>query len=809
MSTMRHFLDNLEADSADRGWNCLRIRGSAPLRSVPFGALSLSGLEFPRDGRTGAAVAELVEQIRERLPRRGLLLIDAVGALDELSFGVVSAVNERLRIPLVVGDVRARGLTALADRSHVAGIPYLVELAPLGYRQIEKQIHTRLGAPVEESTMSEIFAMSGGYAEMGVAIVESARAEGTLALVNDVWCAKASLWSDLLVGLMAELLVDVSPEERDVLALLSISTIMDQQSLLSTIDRTLLERLESAGLIEPRSIDGTDTFVVSPPLLAEHFRHKLAPLARGRLAEHLQDADVTPFAGPSVVVPEADHIDAISVRVLHEVIRSRSTVARSDFVAQPTVANALTYLRNLMSASVEWSDVVFILKMVEPLGSDAESAEFLILTAHAFALVRADVTEALEMLDAGEPEFSADLAPLFAVARADISIRTGDLNAAAGMLALDLNDSPGWVNDSVWESRAYVAAGMADFEAARVALDAHARAGRTLSSRGAVAEVLTLIGEGNVSEAERRSRVAFSRARRDADPIGLWRTAYAVTAAQLVQGRFGGSISLLNSIIALGSPPHICEPEASGIFSAAEVIAERTGKSLASLVQIRGEALRHRVGGLFPGMDQAWVSVSRVSQRRGEVDRSVWDEAVSLFRRGGRFAGVITMMTALGTTTEQDRVDEFRSLTEGLASPFIQACVRYAVAVATRDSALALAASDGLRTIGCYGLAFDAVARLAEWADAAADADTASLARQIAGEIELAASVYLGDLRARSRSASLTRREEEVVRLVRSGLSNPEIAQRLHISVRTAETHVYRVMRKLGLDSRADAVGAP
>ncbi|MGA9876049.1 MAG: helix-turn-helix transcriptional regulator, partial [Solirubrobacteraceae bacterium] len=50
----------------------------------------------------------------------------------------------------------------------------------------------------------------------------------------------------------------------------------------------------------------------------------------------------------------------------------------------------------------------------------------------------------------------------------------------------------------------------------------------------------------------------------------------------------------------------------------------------------------------------------------------------------------------------------------------------------------------------------------------------------------------------------LTPREAQLVELAARGLTNAEIAETLVLSSRTVETHIYRAMRKLGINDRRD-----
>jgi DNA-binding NarL/FixJ family response regulator len=53
---------------------------------------------------------------------------------------------------------------------------------------------------------------------------------------------------------------------------------------------------------------------------------------------------------------------------------------------------------------------------------------------------------------------------------------------------------------------------------------------------------------------------------------------------------------------------------------------------------------------------------------------------------------------------------------------------------------------------------------------------------------------------------TLTGRELDVLRLIAQGLSNNEIGRELFISDTTVKTHVTRLLQKLGLRDRAQAI---
>jgi DNA-binding NarL/FixJ family response regulator len=99
----------------------------------------------------------------------------------------------------------------------------------------------------------------------------------------------------------------------------------------------------------------------------------------------------------------------------------------------------------------------------------------------------------------------------------------------------------------------------------------------------------------------------------------------------------------------------------------------------------------------------------------------------------------------------------------------------------------------------------------------AASGDTAlsvELANSMLGEVHRLAAVPPGTTRpkgpdeasATSGEGVITKREEEVLQLIAEGLSTPEVAARLYISVKTVKNHLASIYEKLDSRDRTQAV---
>jgi DNA-binding NarL/FixJ family response regulator len=123
-------------------------------------------------------------------------------------------------------------------------------------------------------------------------------------------------------------------------------------------------------------------------------------------------------------------------------------------------------------------------------------------------------------------------------------------------------------------------------------------------------------------------------------------------------------------------------------------------------------------------------------------------------------------------------------------------------------------ATDGLMTVSREYEAIGAVGLAAEAADAAFRACAPGARRDLSAagwrRDNLLASGPAAALPwwSGSPAARLSRREREIAELAVAGLSSPDIAAHLVLSVRTVENHLHRIYAKLGVTGRTDLPAA-
>lgn len=150
--------------------------------------------------------------------------------------------------------------------------------------------------------------------------------------------------------------------------------------------------------------------------------------------------------------------------------------------------------------------------------------------------------------------------------------------------------------------------------------------------------------------------------------------------------------------------------------------------------------------------------------------------------------------------------EPLRALSERCDAPLTAAYAEQAAGMAAGDGSRLLATAEKLAGIGTTRYACECAALAAEAFADAGRADSARRATARAHEFHA-----LGQLGAMPQihgvdptAVKLTPREAQLVDLAGRGLTNAEIADRLVLSVRTVESHIYNAMQKLGVTNRRD-----
>lgn len=288
---------------------------------------------------------------------------------------------------------------------------------------------------------------------------------------------------------------------------------------------------------------------------------------------------------------------------------------------------------------------------------------------------------------------------------------------------------------------------------------------------------------------------------------GEWDDAVAETMAGLSQSHdMGGSVAdmWLWCLLARLAVARDQREETARALAQAELAAAQGGQGLdqvawvaALLAERRGDVAEavSTIGLLWDGLEE-----------RG-LDYYVWDIAPDVVRLGlraddrPRVDRVLAALDAICERSPDSSAPMVAARCRGLADRDPESCLVALERLATRKA--------GARPVELALLQAEA----ADVLDAAGRPDEAGALREAARPVlDRVGAVPYGvpgiQATSPSRSAatfgwdSLTTRELEVVTLLAESLSNAEIAERLHRSRRTVESHLSHVYTKLGLSSR-------
>lgn len=285
-----------------------------------------------------------------------------------------------------------------------------------------------------------------------------------------------------------------------------------------------------------------------------------------------------------------------------------------------------------------------------------------------------------------------------------------------------------------------------------------------------------LLSRGRWDHAETELRAAVQLAA-DAGPGARSEALTRLAVLRVRQGRLEEADELLAG----------CEDEAGAVLATAELrLAQGDPTAAVALLERLPDPERHGMPSALAILTEAHLACGDLASAAGTADR----------------------LAALAGDDE-----EGRALAALASAHVLQARGRLAEAVARLEQA-----------VGAFsrtGLAFETGRTRLELARAIADRQPAAAAADARSALRLferiGATAYADRAAALLRSlgervrrdgqraaGALTQREREVLDLVASGLSNPEIAARLFISRKTASHHVSNLLMKVGARNRAE-----
>jgi DNA-binding CsgD family transcriptional regulator len=231
------------------------------------------------------------------------------------------------------------------------------------------------------------------------------------------------------------------------------------------------------------------------------------------------------------------------------------------------------------------------------------------------------------------------------------------------------------------------------------------------------------------------------------------------------------------------------------------------GDSAAAAVSLRisEKAYGPQVAVFLPALElaRAWerASAGHLMAARAHAVR-----AAQIARSAGMSAVEIRALHTAVRFGDRCQAARLGELARQLDTPLAEAFAEHAHGLATRNGDLLDVAAAEFATMPALALAADAAAQAArEHAHAGhrgKELESSTRAHWLASQ----GGIRTPAVDAAAQPLPITDREREIAMLVATGLSNRRIADRLSVSVRTVDGHLYRIFAKLGIERRDQLV---
>lgn len=771
------------------------------------------------------AIHRLVETLRSRGPG-WVLGVDDAHLLDGVSAAVLRQLADERAVRLVVtvrsGLPTPDAVTALWKDD----LAVRVDLPPLTPDQTHAVLDAALGGSVETATAERLHTVSGGNVLWLRHLVEAERTAGRLERVSSAWrLTAAPAISPALEDLVAARIGHLSDPQRRALELLAVGEPVGLRLLHRLAEPAALEELAERGLVELR-VDGARHEVrLAHPLYGEVVRARTSELRarrlRGELAEALGSVGarragdelrraVLGLGGDTPVdattlVRAATQATALSDIHLAERLFRAAGDAGAGFDAAIGLAQTLSWLMRPAEAEAQLAVATEAADDDVQRAHAAASRVFLLF----FILDRPDRARAvLEEATATAAPVSADLDGIAATIAA-VGNHFPEARERAAAVAARSDSSPLariWAAYATGIVRAHSGQGPPVAEVVETGIQA---------SRGTGEAAIWQLNLGytQVLDAALRAELDDARARIDwlraqPGPVAAPFVALYEARVALETGRPATTVRLLDGIVDQF-------PGTGGGWSRMfhTLVAEAT----AMLGDADGAraALRRADDTTHPGIrlfdPENELAHALVAAAEGKLVDAIGraGAAATAARSAGQFAVEVHIRhiaVCLGDRGQRARLAELAELVDGRRAPV---ALSHANALADRDADGLLEVSRVLEQAELEIPAAEAAAQAAvvargldRLADAARAADRAArLARRCEGARTPALVASLSPL-------PISDREREVIHHAARGLTNRQIAEQLHVSVRTVESHVYRACARLGLTDRAALVAA-